>query len=94
MNIIKHIRRPLLTAGNEASFGLLGKNKWIKKELEKYKNKHPFASGTSEVVGNLASGILPGGAGVKVLSKIGKLGKTLNAHGLKGILAKGAIYGL
>jgi hypothetical protein len=93
MNIIKHIYRPALTAADEVAFGLLSKNDWIKKEIKKYNDKHPNISTGVKVVGNLASGALPGGVGVKVLSKIGRLGKTLQGAGMASAAARGAVYG-
>jgi hypothetical protein len=94
MNISKHIRRPLIKIIDEVGFNLPSKNDWIREELEKYQEKHPKKNTAAHVVGGLLSGIIPGGLGVKILSKVGKMGKVINAPGLKGILAKGAIYGL
>jgi hypothetical protein len=94
MKISKHIRRPILKVIDEVGFGLPSKNDWVNEEISKYEEKHPKKSKTAEIIGNLLSGIAPGGLGVKVLSKLGKMGKVINAPGIKGILAKGAIYGL
>jgi hypothetical protein len=93
MKLSKHIRRPILKVIDEVGFNLPQKNDWIRDELEKYQEKYPKVSTGAGIVGNIVSGVIPGGVVTKVLGKLGKIGKVINAPGIKGILAKGAIYG-
>jgi hypothetical protein len=81
------------TIADEALFGLPSKNSKIKGIIDEYEQENPNKHKVAKALGFVGSGVLPGMASVKVLSKVGKLGKLLKGGGLKQAVSTGAVYG-
>jgi hypothetical protein len=81
------------TALDEAMFNLPSKHHAIKGIIEGYEKENPNKAKVAKAIGFVGGSIAPGAAGVKVLSKIGKLGKVLKGGGLGQAVSQGAVYG-
>lgn len=83
----------MLTAINEGLYGLPGKNKFIKRKIDKYAKSNPYAALAGSVAGELGSGVLPGGLAVKGLARLGKLKKILKGTSVGSKALQGSIFG-
>jgi hypothetical protein len=89
----KELKGAGATGLDELLFNVPSKHGKLRELIEGYKETHPHKHAVAKGLGFLGSGIVPGMAGVKVLSKIGKLGKLLKGGGLGQAISQGAVYG-